>query len=135
MKDTLKFLLKISVNDLIMFCYGFLKTCEVFWQYVNKVSNIVREKLKIGITVSPSVKARRDLRPPSCWKWWDWNPGGLSDLFKVTHRASKRPKSRTWVPWLPVLFSVRLAIFLLTIWIVLFCTGQNTDCRNGVSVF
>lgn len=88
-KIFLKFLLTIRVNDLITFCYGFLKTCEVFWQYVNKASNVVREKLGIGIIVSPSVKAGRDLRPPSCWKWWGCGPGGLSDLLEVTRRASK----------------------------------------------
>ena len=72
--------------------------CEVFWQYVNKVSNTVRERLRIGILVSGSVKARRDLRPPSCWKWWGWSPGGLSDLFKVTHRASKAQGVRPGSP-------------------------------------
>lgn len=127
-----KFLLTICVNGLITFCYCFLKMCEVFWQCVNKASNMVREKAGIGIIVSPSVKAGRDLRPSSCWKWWGCTPGGLSDLFKVT----LGPRRRTWVPWLSVLSPVRFAILPLTILIVLFCIEQNIDCRNErVSVF
>ena len=97
--------------------------CEVFWQYVNKVSNTVRERLRIGILVSGSVKARRDLRPPSCWKWWGWSPGGLSDLFKVTHRASKAQGVR---PGSPGSQSCSLLGLQFCCWLYAFlCFSQN----------
>lgn len=106
-----------------MLCYGFVEMCEVFWQYVNKVSNTVRERLRIGILVSGSVKARRDLRPPSCWKWWGWSPGGLSDLFKVTHRASKAQEVR---PGSPGSQSCSLLGLQFCSWLYAFlCFSQN----------